>query len=154
MTDGDAGKPSPFESDSAAGDLVPYRSLDTKNRRTAAAVYLVAAAVAATVVLATGISLMWLTAVLPLVAIATYQFIAGRRLQTSDMEAIALASDAAPFDVGHGSATLGFTGITAKPVWQVLLFEAGATPHHQALVTVDALTGEVTGTYAEPVPTP
>lgn len=154
MTDGDAGKPSSSENDSAAGDLVPFRSLDTKNRRTAAGVYLVAAAVAAAVVVATGISLMWLTAVLPLVVIATYQFIAGRRLQTSDMEAIALASNAAPFDVGHGSATLGFTGITAKPVWQVLLFEAGAAPHHQALVTVDGLTGEVMGTFAEPVPAP
>jgi hypothetical protein len=154
MTDGDAEEPSPFESYSAAGDLVPFRSLDTKNRRTAAAVYLLAAAVAAAVVLVGGISLMWLSAVLPLVAIATYQFIAGRPLQTSDMEAIALASNAAPFDVGHGSATLGFAGIAAKPVWQVLLFEAGAEPRHQALVTVDALTGEVVGTYAEPVPIP
>jgi hypothetical protein len=70
------------------------------------------------------------------------------------MAAIAIASDAAPFPVGHGSATLGFTGLTAKPVWQVLVFESGAAPRHQALVTVDALTGEVTGTYSEAVPTP
>lgn len=133
------------------GDLVPYRVLDTANRRTAGGVYLVAAGVAGGVVVATGISLMWLTAVLPLLGIALYQFVSGRPLETSDMEAIDIASNAAPFDVGHGSATLGFAGFTAKPVWQVLVFEAGTTPRHQALVTVDALTGEVAGSYSEPV---
>jgi hypothetical protein len=137
-----------------AFELVPYRALDTTNRRVAAVVYLVAAAVAVGVVLATGIGLMWLTAVLPLVGIATFQLIGGRHLRTSDMEAIDIASEAAPFDVGHGSATLGFTGLTAKPVWQVLVFESGATPLHQALITVDALTGTVTGTYSEPVRAP
>jgi hypothetical protein len=154
MTEADSSKPAHSENGSPDVDLVPYRVLDTKNRRAAAAVYLVAAAAAAGAVLATGINLMWLTAVFPLVGIAVYQFIAGRHLGTSDMAAIELASDAAPFDVGHGSATLGFTGFTAKPVWQVLLFEAGAAPKHQALVTVDGLTGNITGTYAEPVPTP
>ena len=134
-------------------ELVPFRPLDTTNRRVVAVVYLVAAGVAAGVVLATGISLMWITAVLPFLALAAFQFIGGRHLKTSDMEAIDIASKAAPFDVGHGSATLGFTGVTAKPVWQVLVFESGATPLHQALVTVDALTGEVTGTYSEAVPT-
>ena len=152
MTEAGADGPPKPEYRPDSQDLAPYRVLDTTNRRAAGVVYLVGAAVAAGVVLATGISLMWLTAVLPLVAIAVYQFVAGRHLETSDMEAIDIAFDAAPFDVGHGSATLGFTGPTAKPVWQVLVFEAGPTPGHQALVTVDALTGEVTGTYAEAVP--
>jgi len=152
MTETGADGPSKPESRSNSQDLGPYRVLDTTNRRAAGLVYLVGAAIAAGVVLATGISLMWLTAVLPLVAIAIYQFVAGRHLETSDMEAIDVAFDAAPFDVGHGSATLGFTGLTAKPVWQVLVFEAGPTPGHQALITIDALTAEVTGTYAESVP--
>lgn len=130
---------------------VPHRVLDTVNRRAAGAVYLIGAFIAAGLIVVSGINLMWLTTVLPLLGIACYQFVAGRRIRTSDMEAIQIASDAAPFEVGHASATLGFTGLTAKPVWQVLAFEAGSVPRHQALVTVDALTGQVTGSFTEAV---
>ena len=151
MTDENVSGEPNKDSGSEDTGLVPHRVLDTANRRAAGTVYLIGSLIASGLVLATGINLMWLTAVLPLVGIAGYQFVAGRRIRTSDMEAIEIASDAATFDVGHASATLGFTGLTAKPVWQVLAFEAGPVPLHQALVTVDALTGEVTGSFAESV---
>ncbi len=139
------------DSGSGEGELTPIRVIDTTNRRIAALIYLLAALIAAGLVGSTGISLMWLTGVLPLLGIAVYQFIAGRHMRITDMEAIRIGSAAAPFDVGHASATLGFSGLTASPVWQVLAFESGPAPEHQALVTVDGLTGEVTGTYAEAV---
>ena len=151
MTEGPGQNSSESDSSPGSGDVGPYRVLDTANRRVAGGVYLIAAGVAGGVVVTTGISVMWLTAVLPLLGIALYQFVSGRQLETSDMEAIDIASRAAPFDVGHGSATLGFIGFIAKPVWQVLVFEAGPSPRHQALVTVNALTGEVAGSYSEPV---
>lgn len=150
MGDGSGGTPRQ-NSDPPPSELTPHRLLDTANRRAAGAVYLIAALGAVGLVVSTGANVMWLTSVVPLLGIAGYQFIAGRHIRTSDMEAIQLASDAAPFVVGHASATLGFTGLTAKPVWQVLAFEAGSVPHHQALVTVDALTGEVTGSFSEAV---
>ena len=134
--------------------LHPNRTLDTADRRIAAVVYLVAAAVAAGIVLATDISLMWLTAVLPLVGIALYHIVTGRRLNVRDNEAIAIASAEAPFAVGHASATLGFVGLGARPVWEVLVFEAGDSPKHQGLVTVDARSGDVIDTFSEPVETP
>jgi hypothetical protein len=115
-------------------------------------VYLGTAVLAGVAVLFTHVNLMWLTAAIPLLVIAGYHFVAGRHLQVRDMEAIEIASREAPFDVGHASATLGFVGFTAKPVWQVLTFEAGGSPQHQALVTVDALTGRVTGVFSEAVP--
>ncbi len=117
----------------------------------AGVVYLGAAITAVGMVIITDVDAIWLKAVLPLLGIALYHVVAGRRIQVADMEAIQLASDAAPFEVGHGSATLGFTGLTAKPVWQVLVFESGPVPGHQSLVTVDALSGEVTGIFAEAV---
>jgi len=131
--------------------LTPVRLLNTSNRRAAALVYFVVAAFAGALALVTGIHLMWLTAVLPIAGLGMYHLAAGRRMEVSDMEAIALASNAAPFDAGHASATLGFVGLIARPVWQVLVFEAGATPGHQALVTVDALSSEVTASYSEAV---
>jgi hypothetical protein len=134
--------------------LAPYRVLDTSNRRDAGIVYFVAAGLASVIVLAAGVSLMWLTAVLPLTLLGLYQVVAGGEMKVTDVEAITLGSDAAPFNVGHASATLGFTGLVARPIWQVLAFESGPAPGHQALVTVDAMTGEVTGTYAEAVEPP
>jgi hypothetical protein len=117
-------------------------------------VYFVAALVAGMLVITTDVAAMWLTAVVPLTAIGIYQLVAGQPLKISDRDAIGIASEAAPFDVGHSSATLGFTGFTAKPVWEVLVFQSGPMPDHQALLTVDALTGDVTGTYTEAVPSP
>lgn len=138
----------------SSSDLHPNRTLDTADRRVAGVVYLVAATAAAGIVLATDISLMWLTAVLPLVAIALYHMATGRRLNVRDNEAITIGSAEVPFAVGHASATLGFVGFGARPVWEVLVFEAGDAPEHQGLVTVDARSGDVIGAFSEPVGTP
>lgn len=133
-------------------EVAPVRNLDTAHRRVTAGVYLAAALAAGVFASVTGISYLWISAALPFVAIAAYHVAAGRKMAVKDMEAIRIGSDAAPFDVGHASATLGFTGVLARPVWQVLSFGAGPTPRQQALVTVDALSGEVTGSFAEEVP--
>lgn len=138
-----------------AGEPVgPYRVLDTATRRRAAVVYFVLAVFASALIATTGVSAMWLTAVAPLVGLGVFQFTGGWRIKVKDVEAIRIASDHTSFDVGHGSATLGFTGLLAKPVWQVLVFAAGPAPDTQALVTVDALTGDVSGSYEESVPAP
>jgi len=132
----------------------PYRVLDTSTRRRASAVYVVVASLAVGLVVASGVNAMWLTAVAPLLGLAAIQFTGGWRMQVKDVEAIQIASDHASFPVGHGSATLGFRGLLAKPVWQVLVFADGAAPDTQALITVDALTSEILGVYEEPVPVP
>lgn len=134
--------------------LTPYRRLDTAKRRTAGAVYLVMAAGSAALVVVSGVDAMWFTAVLPLTLIAGYQFLGGWKLEVTDMQAIEKAGDATSFAFGHGSATLGFRGPLAKPIWQVLVFSAGPTPDRQALVTVDGLSGEITGIYEEAVEAP
>jgi len=101
-----------------------------------------------------GVGAMWFTAVVPLIMLAGIQVAGGWRMRVKDIEAIRIASDSASFDVGHGSATLGFRGPLAKPVWQVLVFADGPAPDRQALITVDALSGDVRGSYEEPVPVP
>ncbi len=134
--------------------LTPNRVLDTADRRVAAIVYLVAAVIGASFVFITTIGLMWLTAVVPLVLIAAYHLLTGRHLAVRDNEAISIATSVSGFDVGHASATLGFVGIAAKPVWEVLVFESGLAPRQQALVTVDGFTGEITGSFSEAVEAP
>jgi hypothetical protein len=123
-------------------------------RRRAGAVYAVMAIAAAVLVVVADVPAMWLTAIVPIGALALVQFAAAWRMDVSDMQAIEIAGRAASFDFGHGSATLGYRGPLAKPVWQVLLFSDAPSPDRQALVTVDAISGEVTGRYEEDVPLP
>lgn len=146
--------PRPENGDSIGADVAPYRVLDTSRRRRAGIVYFVMAAVCALIVVAIDLPAMWFTGVGVLVAIAAYQFAGAWKMRVSDMEAIGIASQAATFTVGHGSATLGYRGVLAKPIWQVLLFSNTPSPDREALVTVDAMTGDVTGTYEQPVDIP
>jgi len=117
-------------------------------------VYLAIAVICAALILASDTRLMWLTAALPIVAAAGIQFAGSWKMQITDMRAIDIASSAASFPVGHGSATLGYRGFLAKPVWQVLVYADTPSPDHQALVTVDAMSGDVTGRYEEAVDLP
>ena len=136
------------------GTVRPYRVIDTRTRRRTGVVYLVMAAVASLLVLSIGVEPMWITAVVPIALVGVIQIVAAWSMPVTDMQAIRIAGDAASFDVGHGSATLGYRGPLAKPVWQVLAFPDSPSPDRQALVTVDAMTGEVTGRYEEEIPLP
>ncbi len=143
----------PTPEEAGGGDL-PFRTVDTRARRSAGVVYLVMAAVAAGVVLAAGVSSLWLTAVAPIGALGILQLATAWPMPVTDRRAIEIASDAASFTVGHGSATLGYRGPLAKPVWQVLVFSDAPSPDREALVTVDAMSGAVTGRYEEDVELP
>ena len=145
------GDTAPTNGDRGDGTIRPYRILDTAKRRRAGVVYIVMAVLAGAVVIATQIQLMWLTSVGALVVLAGYQFLGGWKMQVTDMEAIEKASDQVSFTTGHGSATLGYRGLRARPVWEVLVYGDGPSPGFQALVTIDAVSGEITGVYEEPV---
>lgn len=138
----------------ASEPVVPFRVLDTATRKRAGVVYLVVAALAVMLIVVTRLGTMWLTVVLPLVLVAVLQFAGGWKLRVTDMQALAIASEHASFAVGHASGTLGFRGLLAKPVWQILVFAAGPAPDHQAIVTVDGLTGDVLASHEEAVPVP
>ncbi len=137
--------------DGAAG---PFRIVDTRARVRAGIVYLAMAA--ACLAIAIGADLPWLvaTGVAPLVVLGGWQIACAWRMPVTGTEAIAIAGRSASFPMGHGSATLGYRGLAARPVWQVLVFSAAPSPDHQALVTVDAASGDVTGIYEEAVELP
>ncbi len=135
-----------------AGDAIqPYRTLTTRTRRRAAVVYFVMAIGAAIVVAQMELPAMWFTLVAVIASLGVIQFVAGWKMSVTDMGAIAIARDATSFEVGHGSASLGFRGVLAKPVWQVYAYAAGPAPDHQGIVTVDAMSGDVLGVYEEEV---
>jgi hypothetical protein len=132
-----------------------YHVPDTNRRRRAAVVYFVgAAAVGVLVAVGTLPSPMWWTAVGVLLAVGAYHLIASWNLEIREGEALEIANRTVDFPIGHASASLGFSGWRARPVWNVLVFSADDPPSQRALVMVDGITGDVADSYVEPVPEP
>jgi hypothetical protein len=133
-----------------ANVLGEYAVPDTRRRRQTGLVYGVAAVVSAGAALV-GISAgFWLLAAV-FVGIGGYHIAAGKRLEIREDRALELANRATTFAVGHASAALGFDGVLARPVWNVLVFSADEPPTERGLVRVDALTGSIVDQYVEKI---
>jgi hypothetical protein len=142
----------PGDLDSDMEDL-DYAVPDTRRRRWAGVVYLVAAGIVATLIVAELLpSAMWWTAAAVLVVVGVYHFVAGWGLTVREGEALESANRAVAFPVGHASASLGFSGWRARPVWNVLVFSADEPPSRRGLVRVDGIDGSVVDSYAEDIP--
>lgn len=128
----------------------PYTIPSTRRRKTAAIVYLSAAALVAGGV-AAGMPAGMLTLAGMLVLLAGWHAASAWRIEILDPEALDIANRATDFPVGHASAAVGFDGWRARPVWNVLVFSADEPPSRRGLVRVDAVTGDVIETYVEDV---
>jgi hypothetical protein len=87
-----------------------------------------------------------------LVVIAIYHFIAGWHLAVDQTEALAAASRAAGFPVGHASAQLAWRGLRSRPSWRILVYSDDAPPTMRGLVEVDGVDAHILGQYTEPNP--
>lgn len=128
----------------------PYTIPSTRRRKTAAIVYLSAAALVAGGV-AAGMPAGMLALAAMLVLLAGWHAASAWRIEILDPEALDIANRATDFPVGHASAAVGFDGWRARPVWNVLVFSADEPPSRRGLVRVDAVTGDVIETYVEDV---
>ena len=131
--------------------LGPYTVPDPARRRQSGSVYLIGAAITVVAILLGLPAGMWSIVVI-FAAIAGYHMVAGVHLTVTDTRALTVATGAVGFPVGHASAVLGFDGLLARPVWNVLVFSADEPPTQRGLVRVDGRSGEVVETYTEPVP--
>jgi hypothetical protein len=142
----------PEDLDSDVGD-VEYAVPDTRRRRFAGVAYLVGAGIVGALI-AGGLlpSAMWWTAVGVLAFIGIYHFVAGWGLAVREGEALEVANRTVSFPVGHASASLGFSGWRARPVWNVLVFSADEPPTKRGLVRVDGIDATAVDSYVEGVP--
>ncbi len=134
-----------------ASALDPYAVPDPARRRRAGNVYFVAAALTAATIAAGLPSGLWVM-VGGLTAIGAYHHLAGWHLSVREWTALEAANRAVGFPVGHASASLGFYGWRARPIWNVLVFSADEPPTRRGLVRVDGRTGDVVEQYDEEVP--
>jgi hypothetical protein len=129
----------------------PYLFPDIKRRRIAGALEgLVGAGSLAGGLASANTGLI--TAGVLLVLVAVYHFATAWHLTVDQTEALAAASRAAGFAVGHASAQLGWRGVLSRPSWRILLYSADAPPTMRGLVEVDAVDGSILGEYTEPNP--
>lgn len=129
----------------------PYRFPSPRRRRSAAAVFLIGAGLAAGGAaggLARG---LWVIAGI-LLGLAVWNLLAAWPLRIGDAEALDLANRAAEFSVGHASAAVGFDGWRSRPVWNVLVFSSEDPPAQRGLVRIDGVDGRILGTYVEDNP--
>ncbi len=133
-----------------ANTLGEFTIPDITQRRSAGYVYVVAATLAAGGALA-GLGFGYWIAVGVLAAIAAYYMASGKKLQVFEDEALELANRSTDFAVGHASAVLGFDGLLARPIWNVLVFSADDPPSQRGLVRVDARAGSIIEQYVEPI---
>jgi hypothetical protein len=148
--DADVAASAGMPDDLDANLIGPYEVPDPARRRRAGLVYFTAALI---VIAAISLGLpvgMWVIAAL-LTAVGLYHVVAGRHLEVSDKAALTAANRATDFPVGHASAVLGFEGLLARPVWNVLVFSADEPPSQRGLVRIDGRSGDVLETYAEAV---
>jgi hypothetical protein len=134
-----------------SGVVGPYRFPNPKRRRLAAAIYGVAAVVAA---LLTGFeSGFWVVAGI-FVVLAVYHLLAAWDLAVEQEDALERATGAVDFSVGHVSAAVGFEGWRARPIWNVIVYSATEPPDRRALVRLDGRSGEqLDDVYVEPLAT-
>lgn len=129
----------------------PYKVPDNRKRRIAAWCYVVtAAACAAGAVISGNAGLLAAAVFLALVAV--YHFACAWPLQLDETGALAASAAAAGFPVGHASAQLAWRGLRSRPVWRVLLYSADEPPSKRGLVELDAVNGEILGSYTEDNP--
>jgi hypothetical protein len=129
----------------------PYVFPDIRRRRIAGALYAVVAVVCFWGGLVYDNAGLVLAAVL-LSATACYHYAAGWPLRVDQTEALAIASRAVGFPVGHASAQLAWRGLLSRPTWRILLYSADEPPSIRGLVELDAVAGDVLGEYTEENP--
>ena len=129
----------------------PYKVPDNRKRRIAAWCYVMAAAVCAAGAAGSGNGGLLAAAVF-LALVAAYHFACAWPLKLDETGALALSAAAAGFPVGHASAQLAWRGLRSRPVWRVLLYSADEPPSKRGLVELDAVDGEVLGSYTEDNP--
>lgn len=131
--------------DDLDADLIgEYTVPDPARRATSAKVYLLGAMLSTAGALAgLGSGMWWMAGGLALVAL--HHLRSAWSMAIREATALEAAGRVVDFTVGHASAAVRFRGLSARPEWNVILYDSEEPPGHRALVFVDAVSGEVRG---------
>lgn len=94
----------------------------------------------------------FLFAAVLLAAVGAYHLVVGWDLDVDEADALAAATAAVGFQVGHASAQLGWRGLRSRPTWRILVYSAEEPPALRGFAMVDGVDGEVIEHFTEPNP--
>ena len=131
----------------ARGLVGPVQFPDNSRRRTPGVMYLVIAAAClvlwlvrrsdAPVLVNNGFVL----AAALLGALGVFCLTSGWRMRLDEKQALASATNAVGFAVGHASAQLAWRGLRSRPTWRILCYSTEEPPHRRGFVLIDAVDG-------------
>jgi len=133
-----------------------YRFPDNSRRRIPGLLYLLLAAGCLAVWGAGGDSPVvnsgLVLAAVILAAVGGFSLVSGVSMTVDERGALAAASRALDFPVGHASAQQVWRGLLSRPTWRLFCYSSEDPPKRRALVLVDAVSGAVVEKLVEDNP--
>jgi len=120
----------------------PYQFPDVRRRRLAALLYAIVAALTVWAGVSAANTVLVVGGIV-LAVIALYHVISAYPLAVDQTDALAAASRAVGFPVGHASAQVTWRGLLSRPMWRVLVYSADDPPSLRGIVELDAVDGRV-----------
>lgn len=76
----------------------------------------------------------------------------GWKLGLDEKEALAKATGAVGWPIGHASAQMAWRGLRSRPIWRILAYSVEEPPKRRAFVVIDAIDGKTIEHFTEDNP--
>jgi hypothetical protein len=76
----------------------------------------------------------------------------GWKLGLDEKEALAKATGAVGWPIGHASAQMAWRGLRSRPIWRILAYSVEEPPKRRAFVVIDAVDGHTIEHFTEDNP--
>jgi hypothetical protein len=87
-----------------------------------------------------------------LAALGVFCITSGWKLGLDEKEALAKATGAVGWPIGHASAQMAWRGLRSRPIWRILAYSVEEPPKRRAFVVIDAVDGRTIEHFSEDNP--
>jgi hypothetical protein len=87
-----------------------------------------------------------------LAALGVFCITSGWKLGLDEKEALAKATGAVGWPIGHASAQMAWRGLRSRPIWRILAYSVEEPPKRRAFVVIDAVDGRTIEHFTEDNP--
>ncbi len=87
-----------------------------------------------------------------LAALGLFCITSGWKLGLDEKEALAKATGAVGWPIGHASAQMAWRGLRSRPIWRILAYSVEEPPKRRAFVVIDAVDGRTIEHFTEDNP--
>ncbi len=94
----------------------------------------------------------FLLAAFVLMALGLLCLTSGWKLGLDEKDALAKATGAVGWPIGHASAQMAWRGLRSRPVWRILAYSVEEPPKSRAFVVIDAVDGRTVEQFVEDNP--